>query len=430
MSDQTGSWQPDPFGRNEYRYWDGSEWTEHVSNAGEVGTDPAVAGEAAAAGTAPSDPAGTPAEPTPGAEAAAEPTPAVDAGVEPSADTPAAPAEPTPDTPADPPTNVPAETPAAAVDPDATTSLGAMPPPAPVVPGGPGGPADPPPPTDGGDGSGAGGSNVVGFVIGAVILALILGGAAWFFLLRDDGDGDLRTEVIAALRSEAGLTQSQAECVADELDDSIGLEGIADGINADRAPTAAEQIAIENAFVECGVSEAPPETTTTTEDTNDTTTTTESASPTTSIPAFFIDAFVEGMMSESNLTETQARCFAEEFFAIEGLDIAEFIAAGDDFSAIEDMLMTDTDLMFSMFAIFDTCDIDLTALGGIEGTGDTYGDDPALDALWDACEGGDFDACDDLYFSAPLGSGYETFGDTCGGRQPEGTGNLCSIEFG
>ena len=137
-------------------------------------------------------------------------------------------------------------------------------------------------------------------------------------------------------------------------------------------------------------------------------------------------------MSESDLSETQARCFAEEFFAIEGLDLAEFIAAGDsgDFAAIEDMLLTDTDLMMSMFAIFDTCDIDMTALdgGGFDGTSDadTYGDDPELDLLWDACETGDGDACDDLYLQTPIGSEYEEFGYTCGRRFSSGEGFPCS----
>jgi hypothetical protein len=44
-----------------------------------------------------------------------------------------------------------------------------------------------------------------------------------------------------------------------------------------------------------------------------------------------------------------------------------------------------------------------------------YGDDPELDALWDACEAGDGVACDDLFRRSPVGSEYETFGGTCGG---------------
>jgi len=48
--------------------------------------------------------------------------------------------------------------------------------------------------------------------------------------------------------------------------------------------------------------------------------------------------------------------------------------------------------------------------------GGAYGDDASLDALWDACEGGDMAACDELYFESPFGSAYEEFGNTCGNR--------------
>ena len=34
------SWLPDPVGRHELRYWSGSEWTEHVADAGLQGVDP------------------------------------------------------------------------------------------------------------------------------------------------------------------------------------------------------------------------------------------------------------------------------------------------------------------------------------------------------------------------------------------------------
>jgi hypothetical protein len=45
-----------------------------------------------------------------------------------------------------------------------------------------------------------------------------------------------------------------------------------------------------------------------------------------------------------------------------------------------------------------------------------YGDDPGLDALWDACAAGEGKACDDLYHAAPIDSEYENFGYTCGDR--------------
>jgi uncharacterized protein (AIM24 family) len=35
-----GSWQPDPDGRYEYRWWDGQSWTDQVSHQGQVGSVP------------------------------------------------------------------------------------------------------------------------------------------------------------------------------------------------------------------------------------------------------------------------------------------------------------------------------------------------------------------------------------------------------
>jgi hypothetical protein len=57
-----------------------------------------------------------------------------------------------------------------------------------------------------------------------------------------------------------------------------------------------------------------------------------------------------------------------------------------------------------------------------------YGDDPALDALWDACEAGSGTACDDLYWESESGSAYEDFGITCGNRV-EFAGS-CASEIG
>ena len=35
-------WYPDPSGRYELRYWDGTQWTEHVARQGQQFTDPPV----------------------------------------------------------------------------------------------------------------------------------------------------------------------------------------------------------------------------------------------------------------------------------------------------------------------------------------------------------------------------------------------------
>ena len=33
-------WLPDPRGRHEFRYWDGTNWSDHVADSGLAGTDP------------------------------------------------------------------------------------------------------------------------------------------------------------------------------------------------------------------------------------------------------------------------------------------------------------------------------------------------------------------------------------------------------
>jgi hypothetical protein len=43
-----------------------------------------------------------------------------------------------------------------------------------------------------------------------------------------------------------------------------------------------------------------------------------------------------------------------------------------------------------------------------------YGDDAALDRLWDQCERGNMNKCDDLFFESPENSEYEWWGATCG----------------
>jgi uncharacterized protein YxjI len=40
------AWHPDPFGRHELRYWDGHQWSEHVSSHGRQSVDPPVGGSA------------------------------------------------------------------------------------------------------------------------------------------------------------------------------------------------------------------------------------------------------------------------------------------------------------------------------------------------------------------------------------------------
>src|SRR5688500_18577135 len=42
MTEHPPGWHPDPRGRHEHRYWDGTKWTDHVSDEGVTGQDEIV----------------------------------------------------------------------------------------------------------------------------------------------------------------------------------------------------------------------------------------------------------------------------------------------------------------------------------------------------------------------------------------------------
>ena len=125
---------------------------------------------------------------------------------------------------------------------------------------------------------------------------------------------------------------------------------------------------------------------------------------------------------EDKLDGDQAECVADLLVDEAGEDAFEDV----DFDAddppeefIEAFLAVGPD------TLVEECGIDESAFTGTddgdsEGDG-TYGSDPELDALYDACADGDFEACDELYNESPSGSEYEEFGDTCGDRnEPSG----------
>ena len=58
------------------------------------------------------------------------------------------------------------------------------------------------------------------------------------------------------------------------------------------------------------------------------------------------------------------------------------------------------------------------------------GDDAELDALAQACFGGDAGACDDLFLRSPVDSAYEAYGATCGGRLALASDGGCQSQFG
>ncbi|MDZ5621680.1 AIM24 family protein [Nocardioides bizhenqiangii] len=149
------AWHPDPTGRHELRYWDGSQWTEHVSDGGVQSTSPLTPPEEPAADTAAAQSTETPAAEEPATdrpEGQMDESPADDAfmmetrvvGSPPPTEQPAsAPAEEAPAAEA-PPSEAPmaqaplaeappAATPAPAADPYAGQSYAAAPAAAPAA---------------------------------------------------------------------------------------------------------------------------------------------------------------------------------------------------------------------------------------------------------------------------------------------------------
>jgi hypothetical protein len=133
---------------------------------------------------------------------------------------------------------------------------------------------------------------------------------------------------------------------------------------------------------------------------------------------------------DDGITRDQAECYVDGVIDEFGQDRIDELE-GDDAAPTDDEFQALLDLATD-------CGIDLSELGGTGDDvtddtgdvtddtsssgllpGDTYGDNETLDALWDACEDGDDDACSDLYLQSEIGSEYEQFGATCGGRDED-----------
>ena len=139
---------------------------------------------------------------------------------------------------------------------------------------------------------------------------------------------------------------------------------------------------------------------------------------------------------DSGVTRDQAECYVDGVIDEFGQDrIDEIEGEGDGATPTDEEVQ-------ALLDIVTGCGVDLSELGGLgddEGDdstddtsgstdetsasgllpGDTYGDNETLDALWDDCEDGDGEACLDLYLQSEVGSEYEEFGASCGGRDEE-----------
>lgn len=122
---------------------------------------------------------------------------------------------------------------------------------------------------------------------------------------------------------------------------------------------------------------------------------------------------MEQALIDDGLSEEEAACMAPDLVELgySASDIADLDSEPSD-EAMEVVLgcLSENLLLDMIGDLSDSLD---------EPEAQSYGDDPELDALYDACGSGDLMACDDLYMEAPFGSEYEEFGLDCGGNEGE-----------
>ncbi len=129
-----------------------------------------------------------------------------------------------------------------------------------------------------------------------------------------------------------------------------------------------------------------------------------------------IDFLALSMTVGAGMSEPDGRCIAEAL--ADEMGVAELLSAtlaAADLGLGATAPSSET-LAFGLAVVSaaEECDISLDDPTLSQAAG--YGDDPALDALYDQCASGQMGACDQLYVDSPLGSGYESFAVTCGGR--------------
>jgi branched-chain amino acid transport system substrate-binding protein len=123
-------------------------------------------------------------------------------------------------------------------------------------------------------------------------------------------------------------------------------------------------------------------------------------------PSFVADILV----SELGIPQEAALCIGEN-------------TTGDTYGLFAQSVITPSDeiseeiqaALIEFLDIADGCGIDLLNTPGPSSQEPfTYGDDPALDALWESClngsASGNREACSDLFYEAPIDSEYEAFG--------------------
>jgi hypothetical protein len=131
------------------------------------------------------------------------------------------------------------------------------------------------------------------------------------------------------------------------------------------------------------------------------------------VEADFVALLAASIQVESGLSADESQCVGQAIVADAGARSAfpALVVGDESLDALEGAV--------AVAKAFESCGFDIDELEPPDASGGlVYGDDPELDALFDACDAGDGAACDELYWSSAANSEYETFGGTCGGRFP------------
>lgn len=130
------------------------------------------------------------------------------------------------------------------------------------------------------------------------------------------------------------------------------------------------------------------------------------------------DPDATGTSDDNDVVVIEDRDDAVAYFTSEGLIArdAECLADGAyqvfgtwDFVELD----PDPDQDEALDKILDVC---ITVVPGPAEGSPPPGTNAELDELWISCAGGSAEACDDLFWQAPVDSDYEAFGLSCGGR--------------
>ena len=138
---------------------------------------------------------------------------------------------------------------------------------------------------------------------------------------------------------------------------------------------------------------------------------------------FLALSFGQGLGLEGN----DAQCVGQGLVDSMGADALAMLASAADESTPGSEV---AEFGVELLRVAEDCGIDPDTVDSPLGSDAfAYGDDPELDAMYDACAAGDSVACDDLYINSPAGSDYEQFGGTCGGRFEYSDSELCEGRF-